>query len=545
MNRVSSQPQGLSAEEGGRSVFWFAVAVIMVLHIIAGAKMWGYTVDDAYIFFRYAEHTAQGYGPTFNFDGDAPVEGYTSPLWMFLLAGTYFISHNLEVNAKILGLALNLGTIVALASFVLRHFRQDKFFVGALFGILWSATCFPFAVSSIEGLETPLANFLTMVTLTAVFSTFQSRRTWVALSLLQIGLYLTRPDMLLGVAGVALLWIFGVLPNDSRDRRSRCWQGLACYGLLICVIVLHVVWRHHYYGHWLPCTFYAKAGGTTHHFAFGLNRINTFFLGQTRTDVLFVLQPFVLTLALARQGSMAIKPYAALLLFVVARVCFHLYSGGEIMGVSRFLTPAIPVLGALWVWSLIQITESIETFPRRPRWYLRPDTVFLLLLACAFVFLQFRKVGSLGSQINLPHHKAVGRWLCQNARPNWLVANGDVGVVFYLAKHVRVLDILGLNDYHIAQLPGQWIPTQNSPKVDVDYVLGKRPEVVILRLAKDTHDRTAMEAGIARSERFRKEYRFVENHSWLYIYLRSDLSPHASLMSPPADLAEKDLRQIR
>lgn len=42
--------------------------------------------DDAYIFFRYAANLLGGAGPVWN-PGEPPVEGYSSPLWLGLLAG--------------------------------------------------------------------------------------------------------------------------------------------------------------------------------------------------------------------------------------------------------------------------------------------------------------------------------------------------------------------------------------------------------------------------------------------------------------------------
>ena len=45
------------------------------------------TLDDAYITFRYARHLAEGYGPgAWNHTGEH-VEGYSSLLWILLLAG--------------------------------------------------------------------------------------------------------------------------------------------------------------------------------------------------------------------------------------------------------------------------------------------------------------------------------------------------------------------------------------------------------------------------------------------------------------------------
>lgn len=505
-------------------LFRLVVGVAVILHVFGAVRMWGYTVDDAYITFRYSEHLAQGLGPSINFAGDAPVEGYTSPLWMLLLAGAYFITPDLPTAAKILGLALNLGTIGIMAAVIRGWVSGYGSLVGAAFGILWTAACYPLVASSVEGLETPLAGFLTMLTVWVLFSDFSRRGVWVAMALLQIGLYLTRPDLLLGVVGIAFLWIFGALPHDGRGWKTRVIQAALCYGCVAGVIALHMIWRHHYYGHWMPCTFYAKAGGTMEHVRFGFHRINVFFLGQTRTDLLLILQPFVLTLALAREGRKALKVYLLLVLLIAVRFLFYLYSGGEIMGFFRFLTPAIPVMGLLWSWSINHLTGVAAGLPNCPRGAFRPDLIFVVCLACGFAFLQLRRCHSPRAQDNLPLHQAVGQWLCRNARPGWTVALGDVGIVFYIAKHFRVLDILGLNDYHIAQLPGAWIPTKPSPKVDVDYVLAKRPEVIVIRRIEEK-TLAAIEADIERSTRFQAGYVPVERRDWLHVYLRSDLVP--------------------
>src|SRR3989442_4278247 len=44
-------------------------------------------IDDAFINFRFAENLAAGLGPVFN--AGERVEGYTTPAWVFLLAGLH------------------------------------------------------------------------------------------------------------------------------------------------------------------------------------------------------------------------------------------------------------------------------------------------------------------------------------------------------------------------------------------------------------------------------------------------------------------------
>ena len=62
----------------------FAVAGHLFLFWLS-YQIFSYTIDDAYITFRYSKNLAAGFGPTYN-PGLPPVEGYTTFLWMLLMA---------------------------------------------------------------------------------------------------------------------------------------------------------------------------------------------------------------------------------------------------------------------------------------------------------------------------------------------------------------------------------------------------------------------------------------------------------------------------
>ena len=85
---------------------------------------WHFTIDDAYITFRYAGNLARGHGPVYN-PGER-VEGYTSFLWMLLMAVVSAIGWDPVIAAKVLGTACSLLTLLVtyrLARFVSPHPR--------------------------------------------------------------------------------------------------------------------------------------------------------------------------------------------------------------------------------------------------------------------------------------------------------------------------------------------------------------------------------------------------------------------------------------
>jgi hypothetical protein len=67
----------------------------------------GSLIDDAYIVFRYADNLLAGLGPVFN--AGERVEGFTSPLWLLLLAGAKAAGLSYETSVFVFGTAFRRG----------------------------------------------------------------------------------------------------------------------------------------------------------------------------------------------------------------------------------------------------------------------------------------------------------------------------------------------------------------------------------------------------------------------------------------------------
>jgi hypothetical protein len=90
--------------------------------IAAHASLYGHwLIDDAAITFAYSRNVADGFGPVLQ-PGALPVEGYSNPTWMILLAlgklvglfdhGTIFGVNDQVLFPKALALACCLGVLV-------------------------------------------------------------------------------------------------------------------------------------------------------------------------------------------------------------------------------------------------------------------------------------------------------------------------------------------------------------------------------------------------------------------------------------------------
>lgn len=61
---------------------WLVVAAGLGVVLLTGVRAaWFFTIDDAYLTFRYTANLAAGHGPVWNV-GEDPVEGFTNFLWM-------------------------------------------------------------------------------------------------------------------------------------------------------------------------------------------------------------------------------------------------------------------------------------------------------------------------------------------------------------------------------------------------------------------------------------------------------------------------------
>jgi hypothetical protein len=273
--------------------------------------------DDAYIFYRYAQHFAEGHGLVYNI-GER-VEGFTSLLWTLLIAegisyggDAVAIGHWLGVGSG----ALLLWLTYEYASFGLAGRER----VVAAFSTWLLCLSTPFALWSTSGLETPL--FAAAATAALIAESRGAPR--LALGAL-IAAVLLRPEGVL-LGGV----VFGFLFARGKPARKTTLALLAGY---LATLALLTVFRLAYFGAALPNTFYAKVGGAA-----------TWWLTvYVVTFALRTLVPMAWPIVYAWRDAY-LKPglcwCGCVLAFVVA-------VGGDAFAHGRFFVPAMPVLCAL------------------------------------------------------------------------------------------------------------------------------------------------------------------------------------------------------
>jgi hypothetical protein len=304
------------------------IAAAILFAFVHNASQYQFLGDDAFISFRYARNLAEGHGLVWN-PGEA-VEGYTNFLWVLLMAAGIGAGVEPERLSVVLGIASGLGVLaLVLARNAARYGWARPLIWLAPAALASSRT---FTAWSTGGLETQIFTFFVLIALLALGEEHRRARDvpWVSSGLFAIA-SLIRPEgaLFMAVAGFCML--------ADAALRGRSLKPLAGFALPFLVVVgAHLLWRHSYYGYWLPNTFYAKVHGLW------WEQSQKFF-GHFFADYrIHLFLPLALIPALARRRFDDI-----LWLTAAAAYCgYVVYIGGDRFE-FRFLVVILPILYVL------------------------------------------------------------------------------------------------------------------------------------------------------------------------------------------------------
>ncbi len=243
------------------------LAVVFVTYV--GWKLFLFTVDDAYIAFRYAANSLAGHGLTWNPPPFRPVEGYSSFLWVILLREVWRVfGVEPPVVANYISLLFGYATLFLGYKFLARMrlppplaSRRWTLLALVMLGTITNRTFLTWLSS---GLETSLFNFLFTwwIYIGTTDASDRSAGWGVRLSFAATLLALTRPDGLLAVAATPVILVAAdvgrVADGTNPRQRARGLMLTLFGGWPLIGVVIHFAWRRWTYGEWLPNTYYAK-----------------------------------------------------------------------------------------------------------------------------------------------------------------------------------------------------------------------------------------------------------------------------------------------
>jgi hypothetical protein len=477
--------------------------------LVALYEMWhfhAYTVDDAFISFRYARNLIDGHGLVYNL-GER-VEGYTNLSWTLMIAGALAAGADPEWFTTVLGGAFGLGTIVVTYRVAERLLPASPVPCVAT----WLLATSPGASGhAVFGLETSMFTFLVIAGILAFLreEDDERRRPWSGLIFAVAGL--TRPEaplffglMMLHLGGRPLV---GLVPLARLGRRvfggqDHDWRGPALYvgvlaislgvslvqrdywrdeasaltsgallvaGAVLVVLtvprslfarrnlvrielflvpaVVHLMWRFKYYGRWLPNTLTAKTGDSGVQFVDG-TRYFDYYIGDVEGPLVW----FVFAacgLAIAKR-----EPVRLAFASMVAAFCSYvMLVGGDWMILGRFFVPLLPMF-----YLLLGLTACELLGMRRA-------TMWGVILAVPFVVYQrgaaleeSRKVVANERDYWNDCAGGTAKWFVDQEREHGeaargTIALGDIGRVGW-ETGFPIFDVLGLVDQTTAEASG-------------------------------------------------------------------------------------------
>ncbi|MGH9463729.1 MAG: hypothetical protein ACRD1X_21210, partial [Vicinamibacteria bacterium] len=308
-------PRALAGAASIAVAFWGAKLVL-------GAGI----VDDTYIFLRYAENLANGNGLVFN-PGER-VEGYTSPLWVLLLALLSRLGVDLTLASVLLAGLLGTLLILTFAHFGRAYIASDREPLVLIVALALAVN--PSLVYwAWSGMDTALFAFFFALGLFVFIDQATKPGTMFLSGSCFLGAALTRLDIL-AVLPVYVVAIF----LRNRDDRERMWRKSLSFAAPLCLLSIHFLWRYWYYDSFLPNTFYAKVGVPRSELVrHGLIYAARFFFAFN----LYGGALAAVALTKKRASQTLVVPLAV----VVAWTAYVVFVGGDHFAMFRFFVPVL------------------------------------------------------------------------------------------------------------------------------------------------------------------------------------------------------------
>jgi hypothetical protein len=513
---IEGRAAGIRAWAGGAALpqDMSIVFGLVLPAMLLAANMWRvhtFTIDDSFISYRYARNLARGLGLVYN--AGEHIEGYTNFLFTVILAGGIKLGIDPELLSKGIGASSAFGAL-GLTFAISGRLRAYQTLPCVATWLL--ASTIVFSGWSVFGLETGF--FLCLVLggtylLLRESGNFGHEQAPAATGASGSGPRSSlvaaaeapapRPSFVFPWSGVVFALagltrpeapLFFLLLTPFLGRRFFTKENALRYALFVGPVLLHYLWRHSYYGAWIPNTAMAKTGNFEGQMMAGRTYIENYF-NHAGPVLYLALLGAAFGLAKLRRDVIALTVVGAVWLAYVVGV------GGDWMKLFRFMSPFEP-------FCFILIDLGIRRMADR-----RDLATNLALLAFGG-FTVYQRAGVLRDDqtdfIKNEKHfwdtagGGTAKWLLQH-EPGEL-ALGDIGYIGW-ATDYPILDLLGLVDPVISKLPGGY--TQKIGPVFLDRFFDKKSKYFLLISSNVDCQHPSVTGSIAvwNDRRFRQHYR--------------------------------------
>ncbi len=420
----NTQPNSLNQIPNSpfRKSIWGLIAALAV-YVIHTIILRLFSIDDAYISFRYAKHLAEGLGLTWN-PGYPPVEGYSNFLWVLYLAGAKALNLPIALTAKVTGAVFGGVTLILLWVTAKRLWPENTF---TWVPPLLVAFCPVWTMWAVSGLE--LAAHAFLVLLLVMSMTLKPPQRTVLSSIALSLLIVSRPEGLI-LAGVFWLTTFIFASEGSFIARVR--QNLIPLLTVLVTVGGLMIFRLSYFGYPFANTVYSKftfkflsAGQVAGWIWFGLPFFIAYVIASRRETAADVRTTLLISFVLIITQMIIVLPVVPVMYFL------HRY--------QIFMLPLL----------VLAIPPVIGSLSQKRRWFGAAIIIGLCLWAAQqWPTVRFKYKAE---RHYYQKHQSVVRLLRKlPERPT--IALLDAGRIPYWSD-LPTIDAWGLCDTRIARLP--------------------------------------------------------------------------------------------
>jgi hypothetical protein len=420
-------------------------------------QRWYSLFDDSMITMTYAKNLTQGHGLNWAKFGE-PVEGYTSPLWMFVMIPFQLLPiawGKVSLAFMIFSAALLLANVVILDHLLERRFRVQSIPVRgvAAFSL---AFLYPMNFWTLEGMEpgAQVTLFLLGLNFFCAFEENHSIKELHRLGTVLALALLLRMDMVFFVGWVILFLAPWLIRNRMVARHFLAIVTLPMLGYL--------VFRMIYFHDILPNTYYLKLYKIP--LDIRLER-GWFYFAEwaERLWLVWLLIPVAVIPIVKQRRTWLI------LLLIITYLAYNVYAGGDAweesgVGANRFTVIVLPLMLVLLAVGGNAWREWVKG---AGKWIslLLPmvGCLVLMILVNSLLFMPEReKHWNRFLVIERPYNTTYHTWntmkaisLNQFLGPGNRVATVQAGSIGYFAD-CQLVDFLGYNNRVIAKLEPYW-----------------------------------------------------------------------------------------
>ncbi len=408
----------------------YFIVLLCVLVLLAEVPFIEYITDDTFIHLQFAKNLIRGDGLSFN--AGQPTYGFTSPLWVFLIALGGLVGGELLAVSKLVG-ALALAACAVVFYLLALRVTSDRF-LSRTSAVVWALNAWSVRWG-ISGMETSLVAAWSVLSLYFLYRENETGKytysPWI------VGLAcLVRPEALL----LLLLCWAAAFTHAYRSRRRLPFRMLVP-GL--CVTLVWFGYAMAQFASLTPNTVSVKAGRFI-----SLTRIGegTYvvakILGLTNAlELCLSAAAIILCLVLAKRRSLPGAFHLAAAGWVVLLPAAYVLR--DVQVVSRYLVPVMPFIvlyGFLSIRRIGEIVGMTRSRVRQATWAVACVAVVLNLSVLGLVAYPHTHSFSRDMRQSLVR---LGEWFARNTPEDATVAIPDIGAFAYYSNR-RVVDLGGL-----------------------------------------------------------------------------------------------------